>query len=62
MKDNETVVIVSEYFEEWYQEILICQKCETEFMTQKESTYCPYCGSKIIGHRKGNMATYKLEG
>ena len=62
MKDNETIVILSGYCEEWYQEYLTCQKCDTEFMTEKEPTFCPYCGSKIIGHRKGSMTTYNMEG
>ena len=54
---NETLVINSEYNEEWYAAVNSCSKCNTDFMCNQPN-FCPHCGRRIIGKRQGNETVY----
>lgn len=57
MNKNETLVELSEDKDEWYQKWYKCLNCGGEFMTFKvgDPKYCPGCGKKIIGIKKGDI-------
>lgn len=71
MQDNETKIDISEYEEEWYGEECICNKCGGMFMgdsgdfEDEENTctvkFCPYCGRKIIGWKKGKHTQFTFK-
>lgn len=58
MKDNETLVELSEYKDEWYQNWYRCLDCGRAFMTN-DPKYCPECGKKIIGTKQGGITVYE---
>ena len=72
MKDNETVISVSEDKDEWYMKTFYCQKCHLSFMGIDNdwendipkvvvAKYCPYCGRIIVGFQEGNTTTFEFE-
>ena len=64
MKENETLVELSEDKDEWYQHWFECLHCECAFMVASKYVikYCPGCGRKIIGSRCGNRKVFYFEG
>ncbi len=62
MMDNETLVLLSEYSDEWYQTTYTCSCCGCEFMTDEHPEFCPGCGKKIIGEKQEKMTVYDLKG
>ena len=59
--DNETLVEISEEEDEWYQKWYRCLECKCTFMTDTPE-YCPGCGKKIAGRKKGNEVLYYWKG
>ena len=57
MKDTETIVVESEYPDEWYTTWYRCQSCGSDFMVD-EAKFCPTCGKKIVGRICGNETVY----
>lgn len=60
MKDNETLIELSEDQEEWYGRFQYCTVCGTEFMCD-DPEFCPGCGRKIIGIKHDNQTVINLE-
>lgn len=58
MKENETLVELSEDEDEWYQNWYRCLGCGCAFMAD-DPKYCPSCGKKIAGYRiEGKETVY----
>ncbi len=53
MKDNETLVELSEDEDEWYQKWYACLGCGCTFMVDNPK-YCPGCGKTIVGCKEGD--------
>lgn len=61
MKDYESLVIESDDKNDWYAIMNTCSKCNTDFMCSSPN-FCPNCGRKIIGRKKGNEVLYYWKG
>lgn len=62
MKENETLVELSEVEDEWYQNWYRCLGCGCAFMAD-DPKYCPSCGKKITGYRiEGKETVYYGKG
>lgn len=61
MKDDETLVIISEESDEWYGHIRTCSVCNENFMCAN-SRFCPGCGRKIAGTKQGNETVFYGKG
>ena len=61
MKDNETLVELSEDKDEWYQKWYKCLHCGYTFMIGEvdKPVFCPGCGKKIIGTKQGGITIYE---
>lgn len=60
MSDKTGTVIVSEWPDEWYQDVFVCSECDCWFMTYfnvdhtQPRKYCPNCGAKFIKELRDN--------
>lgn len=61
MTKDKALVIESEDMDEWYGTYETCSSCETQFMCDSPS-FCPGCGAKFIGMKKGNEIIYNYKG
>jgi len=71
MTDNETLISVSDDEEEWYTKTYFCIKCRLHFMAVDRdyedfhkvhyAKFCPYCGRKIVGFKRGNTTTFEFD-
>lgn len=61
MNANEAIVIISEDEDEWYCHYQTCSVCNTDFMCSK-AKFCPGCGRKIIGSKRGNETVFYGKG
>lgn len=59
MKDNETLILLSEDEDEWYQQYYICSNCGCSFMIDNKPGFCPCCGKKIIGIKQEGITIYE---
>lgn len=58
MNADEAIVIISEDEDEWYCHYQTCSVCNTDFMCSN-AKFCPGCGRKIIGTKRGGMTIYE---
>ena len=63
MKENETLVELSEYEDEWYRKWYKCLGCGCTFMIHitRDPKFCPSCGRKIVGSKCGNETVFYLK-
>lgn len=60
-KTDETIAIISNDEDEWYCHYQTCNVCGTDFMCSN-AKFCPGCGRKIIGSKRGNETVFYGKG